>query len=98
MERRGVLKSFVAGAAALAASAIPYGLLHLLAPGRAAAERNDLRPPGALKDEAAFGGANRPAGCVAMLARWPVAPWGHRAYPGGPICPMRWVNISDHWC
>jgi ferredoxin len=54
MERRGFLKSLVAGAAALAASAIPYGLLHLLAPGRAAAERNYLRPPGALKDDEAF--------------------------------------------
>ena len=54
MERRGVLKSLVAGAAALAASAIPYGLLHLLAPRRAAAQRNYLRPPGALKDDAAL--------------------------------------------
>jgi ferredoxin len=54
MKRRVFLKNLIAGAAALAASAIPYGLLPFLAPRRAAAERNYLRPPGALKDDAAF--------------------------------------------
>jgi ferredoxin len=54
MKRRALLKSLVASAAALAAGVIPYGLLPLLAPRRAAAERNYLRPPGALKDDAAF--------------------------------------------
>jgi ferredoxin len=54
MKRRALLKSLIAGAAALAAGAIPYGLLTLLAPRRAAAERNYLRPPGALEDDAAF--------------------------------------------
>ncbi|MEE9290554.1 MAG: hypothetical protein V3U99_06020, partial [Alphaproteobacteria bacterium] len=37
-----------------AAGAVPYSFSHLLAPGRAAAERNYLRPPGALEDDAAF--------------------------------------------
>ncbi len=54
MERRGFLHGLAAGAAALAAGAVPYSFSHLLAPGRAAAERNYLRPPGALEDPAAF--------------------------------------------
>ena len=54
MKRRAFLKNLIAGAAALAAGAIPYGLLPFLAPRRAAAERNYLRPPGALKDDVAF--------------------------------------------
>ena len=54
MKRRGFLNKTVAGAVALAASAFPYALVPLLAPRRAAAERNYLRPPGALKDDAAF--------------------------------------------
>ncbi len=54
MERGGFLQNLTARAAALAASAIPYGFSHLLAPGRATAERNYLRPPGALEDPAAF--------------------------------------------
>ncbi len=53
MERRGVLQNLIAGAAALAAGAVPYGFSLLLAPGRAAAERNYLRPPGALEYGAA---------------------------------------------
>ncbi len=54
MERRGLVKNLAAGAVALAASAFPYALVPLLAPRRAAAERNYLRPPGAIKDDAAF--------------------------------------------
>ena len=54
MKRRALLKDLIASAAALAAGAIPYGLVPLLAPRRAAAERNYLRPPGALKDDAVF--------------------------------------------
>ena len=54
MERRGAIKNLVAGAAVIAAGAIPYGILYLLAPRRAAAQRNYLRPPGALPDDKAF--------------------------------------------
>ncbi len=54
MERRGALRRLIAYAALLAASALPYGVSTMLAPGRAAAKRNYLRPPGALKDDAAF--------------------------------------------
>lgn len=54
MERRGMLKKLVAGAAFLAAGAIPYAVSPLLAPGSAAPGRNYLRPPGALKEDAAF--------------------------------------------
>ncbi len=52
MERRGFLHDLAAGAVTLAAGLIPYGLSHLLAPGSATAERNYLRPPGALEDDA----------------------------------------------
>ena len=54
MKRRTVVKNFATGVAALAAGAIPYGLMFLLAPHRTAAARNYLRPPGALKDDPAF--------------------------------------------
>jgi len=52
--RRGFLRRLAAAAVALAAGALPYVFSALLAPGRATAERNYLRPPGALKDDAAF--------------------------------------------
>ncbi len=54
MERRGFLKGLATAAVALAAGALPYVFSALLAPRRATAERNYLRPPGALEDEAAF--------------------------------------------
>jgi ferredoxin-type protein NapG len=54
MKRRGFLRDLAAGAAILAAGAIPYGVSSLMTPGRAAPTRNYLRPPGALKDDAAF--------------------------------------------
>ncbi len=54
MKRRGFLKDLIAGATVLAAGAVPYGVSSLMAPGRAAGMRNYLRPPGALKDDAAF--------------------------------------------
>lgn len=54
MKRRGFLKDLAAGAAIVAAGAIPYGVSSLMTPGRAAPGHNRLRPPGALKDDAAF--------------------------------------------
>ena len=54
MKRRGFLLDLAAGTAVLAAAAGPYGISHLLAPERAVPERNHLRPPGALKDDATF--------------------------------------------
>ncbi len=54
MERRGFLKGLATAAVALAAGLVPYGFSRLLAPRRAAAARNYLRPPGALADPAAF--------------------------------------------
>lgn len=52
--RRGFLQRLAAAAVALAAGALPYVFSALLAPGRATAKRNYLRPPGALQDDAAF--------------------------------------------
>lgn len=54
MERRGFLRDLAAGGAITAIAALPYGISSLLAPGPVAAGRNYLRPPGALKDDAAF--------------------------------------------
>ncbi|HJN23175.1 MAG TPA: 4Fe-4S dicluster domain-containing protein [Rhodospirillales bacterium] len=58
MERRGFLQDLTVGAVVLAAGAVPYGFLALLAPGGqrggAAQARNYLRPPGALKEDTAF--------------------------------------------
>ncbi|MDP7548025.1 MAG: 4Fe-4S dicluster domain-containing protein [Alphaproteobacteria bacterium] len=54
MKRRRLLKKIVAGAALVAASAAPYAASPLLAPGQTAKNRNYLRPPGALADDAAF--------------------------------------------
>ncbi len=54
MKRRSVLKDLAAGAAILAAAAIPYGVSPLLAPARVARARNYLRPLGALKNDADF--------------------------------------------
>lgn len=54
MKRRGFVKTMAAAAAALAAGALPYGLMRMLAPGFAPPERNYLRPPGALKPDADF--------------------------------------------
>ena len=54
MDRRSVLQHTAAGLALLGAGALPFGIARLLAPGHARAARNYLRPPGALKDDAAF--------------------------------------------
>jgi ferredoxin-type protein NapG len=54
IRRRGLLASLAGGAAVLAASALPFGLARLLAPGRAQARGAHLRPPGALADDSAF--------------------------------------------
>ncbi|MBT7485011.1 MAG: 4Fe-4S dicluster domain-containing protein [Rhodospirillales bacterium] len=54
MERRSILQKSSAGLALLGVSALPFGLASFLTPERARAERNYLRPPGALKDDANF--------------------------------------------
>ncbi len=78
MKRRGFLRNLIAGAVALAAGIVPYGISAVLAPGRAAPPRNYMRPPGALKDDAAFVaacigcglcGEVCPPRCIRVLAR-----------------------------
>ncbi len=55
MKRRTALQSMIVGGLALAASLLPFGLSRLLAPDDGLRpKRNYLRPPGALKDDAAF--------------------------------------------
>lgn len=54
MDRRSLLRRVSAGLALLMASALPYGVLRVLSPDRVKPARNYLRPPGALKHDAAF--------------------------------------------
>lgn len=54
MKRRTFLKKWLSGSVLLAVAALLYGVTPLLAPRRAIAKRNILRPPGALPDDAAF--------------------------------------------
>jgi ferredoxin-type protein NapG len=54
VERRGLLQDIVIGGAVVAAAGLPYGLARLLAPEQGPPDQPVLRPPGALKDEAAF--------------------------------------------
>jgi ferredoxin len=54
MKRRNALQTFAAGAAILAAGAAPYGFASVLAPRQATAQRNYLRPPGAIENDRAF--------------------------------------------
>ena len=54
MKRRSFLQQFVYVVAVLAAGSLPFGLSRLLAPAAKADPRTHLRPPGALKDDAAF--------------------------------------------
>ena len=62
MERRGFLHDLIAGAVALASGVIPYGVSHLLAPERVAAQRDHLPPPEqADLDRRADGGLHREA-------------------------------------
>jgi len=54
MRRRGFLQRLGLGSGLLAAAGLPFGLARLLAPAVEADPRTHLRPPGAIKDEAAF--------------------------------------------
>ncbi len=54
VSRRGMLQALLGGSAFLAAAAVPYGLVRLLAPDVAHAAERYLRPPGAGRDEQAF--------------------------------------------
>ena len=59
VERRSLLQILTVGAVGLAGAVAPYAFSRLLMPERSRprtlrAERNYLRPPGALRDEAAF--------------------------------------------
>ena len=98
MKRRGLLKDVVAGTAVLSAGVLPYGIARLLAPpGRAPPQSNHLRPPGALKHDAAF-----VAACIGCgLCGEGCPPRGIRFQPVvasdallhlGPVIPQ-----PEHW-
>ena len=55
MERRGFIGKMAAGAGVLATGIAPFALSRMMSPSVGQEpERNHLRPPGALKDDAAF--------------------------------------------
>ncbi len=55
MKRRNILRNIAAGGALVAASSLPYGVSRLLEPDTGPPPKRDyLRPPGALKQDAAF--------------------------------------------
>ncbi len=55
MKRRTLLQGASAGAITVAGAALPFGIARMLVPaGAEAAPAHNLRPPGALKDDAAF--------------------------------------------
>lgn len=54
MKRRGFLQRLIYGSGVLGSAVLPYGLAQLLSPAAGASPQQHLRPPGALKDDAAF--------------------------------------------
>ncbi len=82
MKRRTALQRLVAGGAALAAGALPYGIARLLAPevipGVAAAPEERIRPPGALHDDDRF--VRACIGCGLC----------------GEVCPPRCIRFYTH--
>jgi ferredoxin len=54
MERRSFMGKLVAGAGVLAGGTAPFAISRMMSPDVKEPERNHLRPPGALKDDAAF--------------------------------------------
>ncbi|MEE8189134.1 MAG: 4Fe-4S dicluster domain-containing protein [Kiloniellales bacterium] len=96
MERRGFLKKLVAGAAALVAGVLPYGFSQLLAPGRAVAQRNYLRPPGALKDDTAFVAAC--IGCGLCGEICPPRCIRFHTRDGGGMVNIPFINPEEKGC
>ncbi|MDP6352395.1 MAG: 4Fe-4S dicluster domain-containing protein [Alphaproteobacteria bacterium] len=96
MVRRGILKSLVAGVAALATGVVPYGVAQLLAPRRAVARRNYLRPPGALGDDAAFVAAC--IGCGLCGEVCPPRCIRFHARDGGTAVNTPYIDPTDKAC
>jgi ferredoxin len=96
MRRRGLLRGLLAGAALLVAGALPYGLALLLAPRRALARRNYLRPPGALADDDAF-----VAACIGCGLCGEVCPPRcvlFHARDGGAKVNTPYIDAADKGC
>jgi ferredoxin-type protein NapG len=54
MERRNLLQNAAVGGTVVGVTGLPFGFARLLAPEGKPSQRHGLRPPGALKDDAAF--------------------------------------------
>lgn len=104
MQRRSALQRLIRGAALLAAASLPYGMARLTTPEARAQirspgrnnERNHIRPPGALKDDAAFVaacigcglcGEVCPPRCIRFLSR-----------DGGEKVNTPWINPEEKGC
>ena len=96
MDRRDILKSFIAGAALLVTSLLPYGVARLMAPAIAKPKRNYMRPPGALKDDLGFQ-ANC-IGCGLCGEVCPVKCINFHRRDGGAQTNLPFINPQDRGC
>ncbi len=96
MKRRGFLQKLVAGAVVLATGTLPFGITLLLAPWSAVPERNYLRPPGALKDEASFVAAC--IGCGLCGEVCPPRSIQFHAHDGGREVNTPFIDPEDKAC
>ncbi len=96
MKRRGFLRDLAAGATVLAAGAIPYGVSPLLAPARPTPQRNYLRPPGALADDAEFTAAC--IGCGLCGEVCPPRCIRFHARDGGVKVNTPYINAREKAC
>ncbi len=100
MQRRSALQRLIRGAALLATASLPYGVARLTTPDVRAQthnrERNHIRPPGALKDDAAF-----VAACIGCgLCGEVCPPRCIRFYSrdGGEKVNTPWINPEEKGC
>jgi ferredoxin len=104
MQRRSALQRLIRGAALLAAASLPYGMARLTTPEARAQirspgrnnERNHIRPPGALKDDAAFVAAC--IGCGLCGEVCPPRCIRFHSRDGGEKVNTPWINPEEKGC
>jgi ferredoxin len=104
MQRRSALQRLIRGAALLAAASLPYGVARLTTPEARAQthkrehnhERNHIRPPGALKDDAAFVAAC--IGCGLCGEVCPPRCIRFHSRDGGEKVNTPWIDPEEKGC
>ena len=104
MQRRSALQRLIRGAALLAAASLPYGMARLTTPEARAQirspgrnnERNHIRPPGALKDDAAFVAACIDCGLCGEVC--PPRCIRFHSRDGGEKVNTPWINPEEKGC